>query len=218
MKTKFYCLTLPIAAAASLVLAAPHSASAQDTAAADQEEMMKAFKEFIAPGPQHKQLKTLVGEWKTTQKLWMAPGAPPVESPGTATFRMLMGGRYLLQTYSSEMPGIGKFHGRGTTAFDKVTKEYISTWIDSLSTGIMVSKGKATGENTVEMTGEITEPVTKAKVGYRTVMKFADADNYQMEMFEIRGDKERKLMEVVYKRVKGAGAKTGKKKNDKAKD
>ncbi|MGI9244443.1 MAG: DUF1579 domain-containing protein, partial [Verrucomicrobiales bacterium] len=179
MKTKLKSLTLPIAAAATLMFAT-QGATAQDEAA-----MLEAFKEFIAPGPQHKQLKSLVGEWETLQKLWMAPGAPVVENKGTAKFRMIMGGRYLVQHYSSAIEGLGKFNGRGTTAYDKVAGEYVQTWLDSFNTGIMVSKGKATDDGkSIELVGEALDPATKTKVKFRTLSKYIDDNNYEMEMYE----------------------------------
>ena len=132
MKVNLNSLALPIAAAASLLLASTHTATAQEgtkkeDAPLDEAAMMEAYMKLIAPGPQHKLLKKLVGEWTATQTLWMAPGAPPMENAGTAKFRMAMGGRYLVQSYASEIPGMGKFQGRGTTAYDNGAKEYVQT-------------------------------------------------------------------------------------------
>lgn len=217
MKTKFDSLALHIAAAATFLLAITiPGASAQDEAAPDPAAMLKEFKKFIAPGPQHKQLKTLVGDWVTVQKLWMVPGAPVAENTGTAKFRMLMGGRYLVQTYTSEIEGLGKFQGRGTTAYDKVAKQYVHTWLDSFGTGIMTSTGKATDDKTIELVGESLDPATMKKVKFRTVSKYIDNDNHKMEMYEQHaGADERKLMEITYKRVKGAPKPAGKKKEKK---
>ena len=100
------------------------------------------------------------------------------------------------------LPGMGKFTGRGTTAYDNGTGEYVQTWLDSMSTGIMTSKGKSTDDKTIEVKGESTDPLTKQKVSFRTVSKFVDENTHEMEMFESKGGEERKLMKIVYKRVK----------------
>jgi hypothetical protein len=177
-------------------------AAKQDAAPPDEAAMMEAYMKLIAPGPQHQKLKSLVGDWTATQTLWMAPGAPPMENAGTAKFRMIMGGRFLVQNYSSEIPGMGKFQGRGTTGYDKVAEGYIQTWIDSFGTSIMLSKGKATDDRTVEMIGEAQDPLTKKMVGFRTVSKYVSDRVHEMEMFEKHeGADERKIMKIVYKRI-----------------
>lgn len=222
MKTKPYCFALPIAAAAGLLLASP-SAPAQDgakqeAAPPDEAAMMEAYMKLIAPGPEHKLLKSLVGDWTATQTLWVAPGAPAEKHPGTAKFRMAMGGRFLVQNYASEIAGMGKFQGRGTTGYDKVAKEYIQTWIDSFGTGIMVSKGKATDDKTIVLTGEAVDPFTKEKVAFRTVSKYVDENAHEMEMYEKKaGAGERKLMHIAYKRVKDAKPKPANKQDKKQK-
>jgi hypothetical protein len=33
------------------------------------------------------------------------------------------------------------FEGRGTEAYDNITKQYVNTWIDNMGTGIMHSTG-----------------------------------------------------------------------------
>ena len=221
MKTTALYIALPLAAFAALV--SPRTVLSQDEAkpsAKDPADLMEAYMKLIAPGPEHKELKKLVGNWSTKQKLWMSPGAPPQENVGTAKFRMAMGGRYLVQTYAAEIPGMGKFVGRGTTAYDKVSKEYVSTWIDSLGTGIMISRGKVTDTGSMELRGEAVDPFTKEKGVVRTVSSPIDAKYHKFEMFEKKGDAdERKIMEIVYTRTaspekKGSDKKTKAKKVD----
>ena len=38
------------------------------------------------------------------------------------------------------MPGVA-FHGHGTTAYDSVSKKYVGSWSDSMSTGLAISEG-----------------------------------------------------------------------------
>jgi hypothetical protein len=172
------------------------------------EEAMAAYLKLAEPGKEHKQWKNLVGEWDAHQTIWEAPGAPPMELKGSAKFRLIMGGRYLIQTFKSEIPGMGKYTGQGTTAFDNVNKQYVQIWFDSMSTAPMVSYGKPGDSNkAMELVGEVTEPFTMAKYQLRTISTDIDKDTVKFEMFEKRKEqKERKMMEIIYKRKKGGAA------------
>ena len=71
----------------------------------DQAAMEKMWEEYATPGPEHEQFQKLVGEWKTEGKsYWPDPDNPQV-SHGTATFKLLMGGRYLQESFQGEHEG-----------------------------------------------------------------------------------------------------------------
>ena len=65
----------------------------------DEKAMMEAMAKYSTPGPEHKALEQFVGTWDANVKMWMAPGAPPQESTGTAENKMALGGRFLEQHY-----------------------------------------------------------------------------------------------------------------------
>ena len=123
--------TLPFAAL--LVLA--HPALADDKAAAkekdakpaapDQEEMMKKWMAVATPGPEHKALEALVGDWEVASKWWMAPDAPPDESKGTSKVRSILGGRFVQEDYDGQFMG-RPMHGLGLTGYDNFKKRYAS--------------------------------------------------------------------------------------------
>src|SRR5262245_25443356 len=94
--------------AVSLAIAA--SAQAQD-----QKAMMEAFQKAATPGPNHKMLEMMVGEWTFTNKMWMDPAAPPQESTGTSSYKSILGGRYVEHTHHGTMMGM-PFEGRGVNA------------------------------------------------------------------------------------------------------
>ena len=51
------------------------------------------------------------------------------------------GGLCLITDFKGEiMPGVA-FHGHGTTAYDSVSKKYVGSWSDSMSTGLAISEG-----------------------------------------------------------------------------
>ncbi len=112
------------------------------------EAEMEKYQKLAIPGAPHKLLASLAGSWKTKTKSWIEPGKPPVESDGSSG-QMILGGRYLHQEFTGDMMGT-PFTGIGITGYDNHKKRYISTWMDSMSTGIFFSKGSP-----AEMTGPL---------------------------------------------------------------
>src|SRR5262245_49901195 len=92
------------------------------------------------PGPEHKIFEQLVGSYDCKVRAWLEPGKPPEESAGSLKRKLLFGGRYLQEEYDGKL-GPDNFSGMGLVAFDRVRKKYVLTWIDSLSTGFMISEG-----------------------------------------------------------------------------
>src|SRR5262245_4899083 len=71
---------------------------AKDDKDSGQADMMAMMMELMKPGENHKLLAQSVGSWTYTAKTWMNPDpkAPPAESTGSAVFREVMGGRYVI--------------------------------------------------------------------------------------------------------------------------
>jgi len=177
--------------------------SAQDNSAQAMDEMMKAWTEAATPGEPHQVLAKMVGEWDTVTKSWMEPGAPPMESKGTCEISMVLGGRYMMQRYRGDMMG-QPFEGLGYTGYDNVRKKYFSTWMDDVSTGLMVSIGDEDPETgKVVFTGSYWDPLTKGEKKAEQVMSEVGPDEYLFEMFEIApGGEKVKSMEMVSTRKK----------------
>jgi hypothetical protein len=174
---------------------------AQDDAAANPE--MEAWTKYMTPGKMHEMLASGVGEWTTKATLWMEPGAEPSVSEGTSTAEMILGGRYMKEVYHGNMMGM-EFEGITTVAFDNATQEFISTWIDNMGTGIMVSKGKFNEEtNKVEMEGTFVDPMTSTEKPFRQTMEMIDDNHQRFEMFMPHEGKEFKTMVIEYTRKTG---------------
>ena len=71
-----------------------------------------------APGEKHKLLKQMVGRWDIASKFWMAPDAPPMESKGSSSIKLVLGGRFVQQDYRGAFMGI-KFQGLGEPLLTK---------------------------------------------------------------------------------------------------
>jgi Protein of unknown function (DUF1579) len=166
---------------------------------AEMEAMMKA----MAPGEQHKHMARMVGDWTFTNKFYMAPGAPPTESSGTMHAEALMGGRYVEHHWKGNMMGM-PFEGRGTDAYDNGTKQYVSSWIDNMGTGIMMQTGTCDDAGkTCTYSGETFDAMSGKKITMRSVITWVDNDTFKNEMYgpDPTG-KEAKMMEIVAKRKK----------------
>ena len=101
----------------------------------DMQAMMEVYKKLAVPGAPHKLLARMVGSWITKTKSWMDPNKPSMETTGTCEQKMLLDGRFLQQEYTGDMMG-STFIGINVIGYDNHTKKYVSTWIDSMSTGI----------------------------------------------------------------------------------
>lgn len=163
---------------------------------------MKAWQEYATPGDAHKKLAEETGTWTNEMTFWHGPDTPPEKATSTADVKMILDGKYQETNYKGNVMGM-PFEGRGTVAYDNATKEYISTWIDNMGTGVMVMKGKMGNDNrTLTLTGEMVDPYNGKAIPVREVYTIVDANTRRMEMFDTKGGKEFKFMEIVMKRKK----------------
>ena len=191
--------TFGIALALSLSLAAAYPALAQEY---DETAIMAAYEKAMTPGEHHAKLALLEGNWAMTVTVWMQPGAEPTVSSATSTSKMVMGGRYMLDTVEGTAMGM-PFSGMGWTGYDNVDQQYESTWIDNLGTGIYTYHGQWDDEvNGIVMHGSYADPVTGQKVESKTVTRLEGPDKMVYTSYERRkGDKEgRKTLEIVSNR------------------
>ncbi len=165
----------------------------------EQAAMMEAYMKAGAPGPAHEALAATAGSYTLEITSWHEPGGPPMKEGGTAERSMILGGRVLVEEIDSTMMGM-PFNGQGMTGFDNVTGKYWSTWMDSMSTGMMVSEGTcdAAGKNCTYH-GSWNDPITKGPVQARIVTVWKSPTVQHFEMYGPGPDgKEMKKMENLY--------------------
>lgn len=170
---------------------------------------MKKMMELSKLNDNHKALAATAGNFSYVVKMWMDPSGKPTESTGNATRKAIMEGRYVTGDYtgSFKMPGAdGKmkdmaFHGMSLDAYDNVKQKFVSSWVDNMGTGIMMTEGTYdAATKTFTHTGEYEAmPGMKSKV--REVIKVTDK-GMTMEYYEDRGQGEMKSMEINYTRKK----------------
>src|ERR1043165_771183 len=79
------------------------SAPRQQQGQGDKQEMMKKVEAAGRPGPQHKALESLAGNWKAEVKCWMDPSGSPEVTKGTAKASTIFNGRFLEEEFHGEM-------------------------------------------------------------------------------------------------------------------
>ena len=182
--------------AGALLVLCSLAAAAQDAA------MIEAMTKAGTPGEPHKKLEPFVGSWNTKMSMWMAPGGPPMTVQGTAETRWVMGGRYLEQRFKGEFMG-APFEGVGVTGYDNVKKQYWGTWMDNMSTGMMMTTGWMPDAKTWMFTGSFPDPMTGKDTRMEERITINSTDQHTLEMWGPAPDGSMyKTMEIVFTRKK----------------
>ncbi len=186
----------------SVTLVAQEKAKKMPEMSPEQKAAMDAMMKAATPGDAHKKLASMVGTWDTKVTMWMAPGAPPQVSTGISTNKKVLGGRYIQESFNGTFMG-QPFSGIGYTGYDNVTGQYIGTWMDTASTAMMNSTGKAEDDKTFTFSSTMPDPLTKKQVDFTTKMTVTDKNHHMMEMWGPAPDgTQYKMMEINYTRKK----------------
>jgi hypothetical protein len=93
------------------------------------------------------------------------------------------------------------FTGQSMTGYDNVSGKYWATWIDSMSTGMMVSRGTCAADRSCEFVGTYNDPIQGGPVESRFKTWWTDPNTQKFEMYGPGKDgKEMKMMEMTYKK------------------
>ena len=177
--------------------------SKETMAMPDSATMMKNWQDYMTPGDVHKMMAKWDGTWNGDVTMWMNPGAPEQKSTSTAVNKMVFNGLYQQSTHTGNMMGM-PFNGMSTVAYDIHKKEFMSTWIDNMGSGIMLLKGpwdEAT--KTITLKGTMTDAGTKADVDVRETFQIIDDNTQEMKMYVMMPDgKEFNTMNIKFTRKK----------------
>jgi hypothetical protein len=191
-----------------LILLMASTALADDTPKADkaaqQKAMMDAMMRAATPGDAHKKLNVMAGTFDAKVKMWMEPGAPPMESSGKAVNEWVLGGRWLQQRFDGMMMGM-PFNGIGYTGYDNIRQMYVGTWMDSMSTSYMTSSGGAPDASgkTWSFSGMAMDPMSGEAVNFDEKITVVDNDHHVFEMYGPGPNGAMyKMMEITYVRKK----------------
>ena len=165
---------------------------------------MKAMMEAGTPGEPHKMLAKSNGTWAADMTMWNGIDGQASKMSGTQVTSSILDGHYQQSKFSGKFMGM-PFEGISTVAYDNTTKQYVSTWIENMSTGIMTMTGTYdNATNSINMTGKQKNPANGIECTMREVYKIVDDNNHVMEMYgpDAKTGKEYKMMEIKYTRKK----------------
>jgi hypothetical protein len=149
--------------------------------------------DFPKPGPEHELLKKMEGNWDLTMKF---AGS---ETKGKVTYKMELGGMWLVSTLEGEIFG-QKFYGKGLDTYNAKKKKYVSTWFDSMTASPMVMEGtydkeKKTLTQEGESVGDDGKPMK-----LKSITEIPDDHTINFSMY--MGETKEPTFTIVYKRVK----------------
>jgi hypothetical protein len=136
-----------------------------------------------------------------TARLNLEPGAPPMQSTGTATSRMILGGRFLVSELKTS-GGPLAIEGMTILGFDRRAKQY--TWVGYDNFGTYYVTGAGTWDEaarTITYSGESRDPLTGRTEVYDFVTRHEGPDRYTLEViFKLPDGSRFKAVEAVYTR------------------
>lgn len=109
------------------------------------EQVKAMMAEGAAKTAEHETLARFIGAWNAEAGFLAAPGAEPETSRMTADFRPILDGRFIQNHYKGTFRFMGAdipFEGYGVLGFDKHRGLYVTSWVDNLSTSLLVEKGE----------------------------------------------------------------------------
>ena len=168
---------------------------------ADQDEIRRRVEAAATPGPAHKALEPLVGNWKAEVKCWQEAGGAPQVSQATAKTSWTLKGRFVEGEFHGEM--LGKpFLGRSLLGYDNTKQKFISVWVSDIQTSMFTSEGKGdSGYKVITLEGKGDCPATGRKdVPIKQVFRFLLPDKYTFEMFDGSKAEKVRTMEITYTR------------------
>ena len=178
---------------------------AQDQPKGKQQDLFQQYLEkFGPPGPEHKSLEPLVGNWHAKCQIWHDPAQKSAQSgDGTLERKAILGGRFVQEKFEGKILD-KSYQGEGTVGFDRAKQKFVTSWIDSMSTALHVSYGTYDeSSKTWTFTSEEDCPITKKRVKMRDTLRIVNNDEQHMEMFRQLGDeKEFKTMQIHLTRTK----------------
>lgn len=175
---------------------------AEKPMSAEEKAAMEAWEKFATPAEGHAKLAGMVGTWDAEVTSFWAPGEP-AKSKGTSENRLVLGGRWVESRFRAEMMG-QPFEGLGYTGYDNYKKKYVGTWMDTMSTAVMLTEGNydASGKK-MTSTSTMDDVMTGKPTTVRMVSTIQDDDHHLFEMFgPDPSGKEVKQMEIRYTRRK----------------
>lgn len=149
------------------------------------EDMMAGMMKLSTPNEHHAEIMKSVGNWSAETSFVMDPTQPPTEAPAKMTVESMLDGRYAMGHFSMDFGG-QPFEGYSIIGYDNAHEEYISVWMDSMSTRITYMTGNMDDDGNLVMLGTSTSPMGDTPM--KIVTTFVDDDHTTDKFYDMMPD------------------------------
>jgi hypothetical protein len=195
-------MTKPTVLACAALSLAPLAALAQQPDKRPPQGPPPEILQAMRPGPVHKELARLAGDYTTLTRLEVGPGAPAMESSGTAKLAMILDGRFLREENAGTSMG-EPYYGMRLLGYNNGSKKYEGVWTYTMSTGVMSLSGTSPdGGKTIDLTASFDNEVG-ARQTLQVIQRRLDDDRFVVELKAKNPDgTEGPTLETTYTRKK----------------
>jgi hypothetical protein len=161
------------------------------------EAMMEYYIEQAKPVDDHKRLAELAGPWKVTSTMWF--GDMTTNSSGTASGKMILGGRFL--ELGANMKGELDAEFLTLMGFDRRTGEYTMIGLDTVGTYYITAAGKYdAAKKAITLHGSYAQPPSGAMQTYYFVWTNPNPREHLMTLYFTTDGKDVRVAETKYTR------------------
>lgn len=167
------------------------------------QEGWKRYAEVCKPGKNHKFFNQFLGSWKVTTRMF-TPGAPPMESEGSAEYSWLYEGRWMKSEMKGTMMG-RPLQSIQIMGYDNYKNKFVFTTVDNMTTNIRPAEGSLDqSAKNIFFYGPLDEPITgEHDKPVKYALRLKDEDHHVLEVHDLTiGEKNTKVLEFVFERVK----------------
>lgn len=155
-----------------------------------------------SPDEHHRAVDVMIGDWEGTVKVWLQPGAPPMEAPGRIEREWILDGRYIREEVTIDAPG-GAFKGLGFFGYNALDGRYESVWLENQSTAISYETGYLDREAMILRTqGQHRDAFTGQIIATRNEIDLSVPDRQTFTGFAIDSNgRENRTLEGTFTRA-----------------
>lgn len=196
--------TCSLLAIVALAAGSAWSQTRADKSGAQTPSSDPTWTKLASPGDHHKHLESLVGKWTQVVKVRPGPNAPWMESTGTAEYKLILGGRFVMEEVKCTMFG-RPFGWIGIYGYDNMQSKHTAVWADDFGTNTEFGLGQCEANGkTITYTGERPDPRKPAAMAkFKWVITLESHDKMLIEMYEVdKEGKQIKNAEIIATRSK----------------
>lgn len=166
---------------------------------------MQAWMEAMRLTENHNFFRPLAGSWNAQMTVFMDNGEK-AQGQGTCAITGTFGGRYLTSTFNGTLQGRA-YQGVQTFGYNNLKRQFESTWIDNMSTGIAFSSGNFDqNTRTFSMASEVDDAFTGERRVQTEETRIINDNQFSFTIFQTTsGGQRSKTLEIQYTRTGGQG-------------